>query len=55
MGKKKVGQLPLGTYEEWLGRQLVKPAPVKPEVEMPADSIEVWIDKRVKKILQSND
>jgi len=53
--KIKEGQLPQSTYEEWLGRQRVKPTSVVPEVEMPTSSYEVWLNERVKKRVQTHD
>src|SRR3989442_6511471 len=53
--KRKEGQLPQSTYEEWLGRQRVNPTAVKPEVEMPTSSYEVWLNERVKKRVQTHD
>ncbi len=47
------GKLPLGTFEEWLRLQVVKPAATKPEVQVPPDSYEAWISDRVSKELES--
>jgi len=47
--------LPQSAYEEWLGRQRVKPTSVKPEVEMPTSSYEVWLSERVKKRVQTQN
>lgn len=51
--KAKVSKLPLGTFEEWLRSQPVKPAETKPEVPVPSGSYEEWISRRVRKELES--
>ena len=53
--KRKEGQLPQSTYEEWLGRQRAKPTSVRPEVEMPTSSYEVWLSERVKERVQTQN
>lgn len=42
-------KLPLGTFEEWLRVQDVKPAVAIREVEVPLDSYETWIRKQTRK------
>ncbi len=49
------GKLPLGTFEEWLRLQVVKPTATKPEVQVPPDSYEEWIRKRVERETESED
>jgi hypothetical protein len=39
--------LPPNTYEEWIRRQIVRPAKKKVEVQVPVDSYENWIRKQV--------
>lgn len=46
-------ELPLGTVEEWLRQQAVKPVVAKPEVQVPLDSYEEWIRKETRKQLES--
>ena len=45
----KGAKLPLGTFEEWLRVQDVKPAVTIREVEVPLDSYETWIRKQTRK------
>lgn len=58
-GKKKAAvkvkrtQLPPDAYEEWIKRQVVKPAVAKPEVQVPSDSYEAWLCLQVRKNLES--
>ena len=48
---EKIGKVN-NTNEEWIKKQTFKPAPLKPEVQVPSDSYEEWIRKEVKKRLQ---
>lgn len=49
VSRKKESKLPLGTFEEWIRVQAVKPAVTIPEVEIPMDSYEAWIRKQARK------
>jgi hypothetical protein len=42
-------RLPPGTYERWLKAQTVQHVAAKSEVRVPADSYEIWIEKRVRR------
>lgn len=48
-------KLPLGTLEEWLRLQVVKPAATQPEVQVPLDSYEEWIRKQTRERIESQD
>lgn len=49
VSRRKESKLPLGTFEEWIRVQDVKPAITIPEVEIPMDSYEAWIRKQARK------
>ncbi len=39
----------MGTFEEWMRVQDVKPAVKVPEIDIPLDSYEAWIRKQTRK------
>ncbi len=49
ISEKREVKLPLGTFEEWMRVQAVKPAVTIPEVDVPLDSYEAWIRKQTRK------
>ncbi len=49
VSKRSESKLPLGTFEEWMRVQDVKPAVRVPEVDIPLDSYEAWIRKQTRK------